>query len=97
MIEIAVSLGQNLIIMPDIIDYTEENAKARLDTYDILYSMVELEYDGSYTAEQVGRVVRCSVEPGEQFDASQPIVVWIAGKIPDTAASSDATSSDTAG
>ena len=96
-IEIVVSLGQNLIIMPDIINYTEENAKARLDTYDILYSMVELEYDGSYTAEQVGRVVRCSVEPGEQFDASQPIVVWIAGKIPDTAASSDATSSDTAG
>ena len=89
-VEIVVSLGQNLIIMPDIINYTEENAKARLDTYDILYSMVELEYDGSYTAEQVGRVVRCSVEPGEQFDASQPIVVWIAGEIPDTAASSTA-------
>ena len=95
-IEITVSLGENRIIMPDIIDYTEENAKARLDTYDILYSMVELEYDGSYTADQVGTVVRCSVEPGEEFDASEPIVVWIAGDIPAEPDSSDGTAGSAA-
>ena len=95
-IEITVSLGENRIIMPDIIDYTEENAKARLDTYDILYSMVELEYDGSYTADQVGTVVRCSVEPGEEFDASEPIVVWIAGDIPAEPDGSDGTAGSAA-
>ncbi len=87
-IEITVSLGKNTIVMPRIIDYDEANAIATLDDYDILYTIIDLEYDGSYTADQVGKVVRCSVEPGEEFDASEPIVVWVAGPITDDSSSS---------
>ena len=90
-IEITVSLGEHLVVMPLILNYDEANAEATLDEYDILYSMVKLEYDGSYGADQVGKVVRCSREPGEEFDASEPIVVWIGGPLPQGAADSDST------
>ena len=79
-IEIVVSLGQNLTVMPDIINYTEEAAKNRLDYYDIQYVIQQLENDGSYTP---GLVARCSIAPGEEFDAASTVVtVWIAGDAP---------------
>ncbi|HJD22194.1 MAG TPA: protein kinase [Candidatus Gemmiger faecigallinarum] len=89
-VEIVVSLGPNLMEMPNIISYTQDNAIKALDSYDINYRMMIMENDGSYVP---GCVVYCSVEAGERFDASATVVdVWIAGETAEPTPAADASS-----
>lgn len=90
-IEITVSLGPNLVEMPDIIGWPQENAQAMLDSCGISYRMMVRENDGSYVP---NCVVECSEAPGSSFNAQEIILdVWIAGDV----ASSDSSSTSSAG
>ncbi|MGN0976330.1 MAG: PASTA domain-containing protein, partial [Gemmiger sp.] len=81
-IRIVVSRGPNLVEMPNIIGFTQENASALLDKKGIVYSMLMLENDGSYAA---GCVAKCDVAAGTLIDTGKTVVnVFIAGERDDS-------------
>ncbi|MGN0984779.1 MAG: PASTA domain-containing protein [Gemmiger sp.] len=76
-IQVVVSKGPNLVEMPNIIGYTQDNASKLLDSQGISYRMQMMDNDGSYAA---GCVAKTDVTAGTRFDAGKTVVnVYIAG------------------
>lgn len=81
-IQIVVSKGPNLVEMPDILGFTEANAKKQLDERGIRYDILEIENDGTMAE---GCVAKTDVLAGTKFDADKTVVsVFIAGARDDT-------------
>lgn len=81
-IQVVVSKGPNLVEMPNIIGYTQDNASKLLDSQGISYRMQMMDNDGSYAA---GCVAKTDVTAGTRFDAGKTVVnVYIAGARDDT-------------
>ena len=77
LIQLYVSKGPELTVMPNIIGFTKENASAELTAQDIRFSMVLRHNDGQYVSDCV---VETSIPAEEEFDISKEIVtVYIAG------------------
>lgn len=95
-IQIVVSKGPNLVEMPNIIGFTQDNAIKLLDAQGIQYRMQILENDGQYAA---GCVAKCDVSAGTKIDAGKTVVsVFIAGERDDTlVASSTSTGAESSG
>ena len=89
-LQIVVSKGPNLVEMPNIIGFTQENASKQLDQRGIRYSMLIMENDGQYAA---GCVAKCDVSAGTRINTDQIVVnVFIAGERDDTLVASSTTS-----
>lgn len=86
-IQIVVSKGPNLVEMPNIVGFTQDNAIKLLDAKGIQYRMEIMVNDGQYAA---GCVAKCeldgqSLEPGRKLDTGTAIVtVYIAGERDDS-------------
>jgi serine/threonine-protein kinase len=77
-IQIVVSKGKNLVEMPNVIGFTQDNASKALDAKGIQYSMLMLDNDGQYAA---GCVAKCDVTAGTMVDTGKTVVnVYIAGE-----------------
>ncbi|MDD4850814.1 MAG: PASTA domain-containing protein [Gemmiger sp.] len=91
-LQIVVSKGPNLVEMPAIIGFTQENAIKQLDERGIRYSMLIMQNDGQYAA---GCVAKCDVAPGTQINTAEVVVnVFIAGERDDHLVASSTTSSN---
>lgn len=86
-IQIVVSKGPNLVEMPNIVGFTQDNAIKLLDAKGIQYRMEIMANDGQYAA---GCVAKCeldgqNLEPGRKLDTGNAIVtVYIAGERDDS-------------
>ena len=86
-IQIVVSKGPNLVEMPNIVGFTQDNAIKLLDAKGIQYRMEIMVNDGQYAA---GCVAKCeldgqNLEPGRKLDTGTAIVtVYIAGERDDS-------------
>lgn len=86
-IQIVVSKGPNLVEMPNIVGFTQDNAIKLLDAKGIQYRMEIMVNDGQYAA---GCVAKCELdgqdlEPGRKLDTGTAVVtVYIAGERDDS-------------
>ena len=86
-IQIVVSKGPNLVEMPNIVGFTQDNAIKLLDAKGIQYRMEIMVNDGQYAA---GCVAKCQLdgqdlEPGRKLDTGTAVVtVYIAGERDDS-------------
>lgn len=81
-IQLVISKGPQLVEMPNVIGFTQENASKLLDSYGIQYRMEMLENNGQYAA---NCVAKCDVAAGAKIDVGKVVVsIFIAGERDDT-------------
>lgn len=93
LVVLTVSLGEELVSMPEVVNHPKDYAAGKLDALGIAYTVVMVENDGTYIA---GFVVNCDVEADTKIKADRSVVLYVA-KEPatiGTSGSSDSTSAD---
>ena len=74
-VELILSKGPELAVMPNIIGWQQEDAVSELRKARLTSAVYVMENDGTYAS---GCVVKCSAEPGEELPAGTTITVYIA-------------------